>query len=146
MFMTIGWLRRQTSGKDLAAVWAMSWVGNLVGALVLGLIYYIGQGALTGVGSDLLNNVAAGKMGKSAGQLLALGILCNWLVCLALWMAARTENDAAKAIVIFWCLLAFIASGYEHSIANMTIFIIALLGEHPETVSLAGMGHNTIER
>jgi nitrite transporter NirC len=97
-----------------------------------------------GAGSDLLNGVAAAKMGKSAVQLLALGILCNWLVCLALWMAARTRNDAAKCIVIFWCLLAFIASGYEHSVANMTIFVIALLGEHPATVSLAGMAHNLL--
>jgi nitrite transporter len=44
--------------------------------------------------------------------------------------------------VIFWCLFAFIASGYEHSVANMTLFSIALLGEHPDTVSLAGMARN----
>lgn len=46
--------------------------------------------------------------------------------------------------MIFWCLFAFIASGYEHSVANMTIFSIALLGDHPDTVSLAGMGHNLL--
>ncbi|MDP2760615.1 MAG: formate/nitrite transporter family protein, partial [Sideroxyarcus sp.] len=60
------------------------------------------------------------------------------------WMASRTSSDAAKLVVIFWCLFAFIASGYEHSVANMTIFSIALLGEHPDTVSLAGMGHNLL--
>lgn len=50
------------------------------------------------------------------------GVLCNWLVCLAIWMAIRTEG-AAKFIAIWWCLLAFIASGfYEHSVANMTLF------------------------
>ncbi len=144
MFMSIGWLRGKSNGKDLAGSWTMTWLGNLTGALLLGLLYYTGQGALMGAGSDLLNGVAAAKMGKSAVQLLALGILCNWLVCLALWMAARTRNDAAKCIVIFWCLLAFIASGYEHSVANMTIFVIALLGEHPATVSLAGMAHNLL--
>ncbi|MCB1893080.1 MAG: formate/nitrite transporter family protein, partial [Rhodocyclaceae bacterium] len=57
---------------------------------------------------------------------------------------ARTTSDAAKLGVIFWCLFAFIASGYEHSVANMTLFSIALLGEHPETVSLAGMAHNLL--
>ncbi len=144
MFMTIGWLRGKTNGKDLARVWSMSWTGNLAGALVLGLIYYAGQGALMGTGSDLLNSIAAAKMGKSALELFALGILCNWLVCLALWMSARTKSDAAKCIIIFWCLFAFIASGYEHSVANMAIFVIALLGEHPETVSLAGMAHNLL--
>ncbi len=143
MFMTIGWLRGKTNGRDLTRVWSMSWTGNMAGALILGLVYYAGNGPLVGAaGSDLLNNVAAAKMGRSALQLFALGVLCNWLVCLALWMAARTENDAAKCIVIFWCLLAFIASGYEHSVANMTIFVIALLGEHPDTVSLSGMAYN----
>ncbi len=57
-------------------------------------------------------------------------------------MSGRTTNDAAKAIVIFWSLFAFIASGFEHSVANMTLFSIALLGEHPETVSLFGMVYN----
>jgi nitrite transporter NirC len=44
------------------------------------------------------------------------------LVCLALWMAARTRSDGAKLAVLWWALLAFVASGFEHSIANMTVF------------------------
>jgi len=57
-------------------------------------------------------------------------VLCNLLVCLAVWMAARTRNDAAKTIVIWWCLMAFIVAGFEHSIANMTIFGLALFVHH----------------
>ena len=76
--------------------------------------------------------------------LVAKGILCNWLVCLALWMSARTTNDAAKLIMIFWCLFAFIASGFEHSVANMTLFAVALLGNHPDTVSIGGMFYNLL--
>jgi nitrite transporter len=144
MFMTLGWLRGKTGVRDLTGTWAMSWIGNLVGAAGLALIYYAGNGALLGAGSDLLNGVASAKMNKPALDLFALGILCNWLVCLALWMSARTQSDAAKCIIIFWCLFAFIASGYEHSIANMTIFSVALLTNHPETVSLAGMAHNLL--
>jgi len=143
MFITIGWLRKRTSLKDLAAAWSMSWLGNLAGCAALGyLLYTAGGGAV--MGSDLLNKVASAKMSKPALELFALGILCNWLVCLALWMAARVESDSAKCIVSFWCLLAFIASGYEHSIANMTVFAIALLGNHPVTVSLGGMAHNLL--
>ena len=63
---------------------------------------------------------------------------------LALWMSARTTSDTAKCIVIFWCLLAFIASGFEHSVANMTIFSVALLGQHPEPVSVTGAAHNLL--
>jgi len=58
-------------------------------------------------------------------------------------MAGRTTNDVAKAIVIFWAMFAFIyASGFEHSVANMTLFPIALFGTHPATVSLSGMFYN----
>jgi len=144
MFMSIGWLRGRTGGKDLAAAWSLSWLGNLAGCVTLALILFMGGGALFGGGADLLNSVASAKMNKTGAELFALGILCNWLVCLALWMSARTQNDTAKCILIFWCLLAFIASGYEHSVANMTLFSIALFGQHPETVSLGGMFHNLL--
>jgi nitrite transporter NirC len=65
-------------------------------------------------------------------------------VCLALWMSARTTNDVAKLVVIFWCLFAFIASGFEHSVANMTLFAVALLGNHPDTVTIGGMFYNLL--
>ncbi|MFA5371979.1 MAG: formate/nitrite transporter family protein [Sideroxydans sp.] len=97
-------------------------------------------------GVALMQKVAAAKMNAPAGELIAraCAILCNWLACLALWMTARTSSDTAKLGAIFWCLFAFIASGYEHCVANMTVFAIALLGEHPDTVSLAGMWHNLV--
>ncbi len=103
-----------------------------------------GGGVLLADGAPLLFKVASAKMNAPAVELVMRGILCNWLVCLALWMAARTSSDTAKLGMIFWCLFAFIASGYEHCIANMTIFAIALLADHPDTVSLAGMGHNLL--
>lgn len=145
MIMPIGWLRRKIKLADLAKVWAIGWLGNLAGAVLLALIFVAGGGgALLTDGAPLLFKVASAKMNAPAFELVMRGILCNWLVCLALWMAARTSSDAAKLGMIFWCLFAFIASGYEHSIANMTIFSIALLGDHPDTVTLAGMAHNLI--
>jgi nitrite transporter NirC len=81
-------------------------------------------------------------MNMDALPLLCRAILCNWLVCLALWMSARIANEAARMVAIAWCLFAFIASGYEHSIANMTIFGVALFSNHPETVTWAGMMWN----
>ena len=88
--------------------------------------------------------VASAKMNAPVIELIARAILCNWLVCLAIWTAARMSNDTAKCIAIFWCLYAFIASGFEHSVANMTLLSIALLVPHPETVSLAGLGWNLL--
>ncbi|MAG30538.1 MAG: nitrite transporter NirC [Deltaproteobacteria bacterium] len=143
MNMTIGWLRRKTSLLDLLKVWLVVWIGNLTGAALLAVIFlFAGAGGLVGESSSFLNQVASAKMNAPPLELLARGILCNWLVCLALWMSERTENDAAKCVLIFWCLFAFIASGFEHSVANMTLFSIALLGEHPEAVSVSGMAYN----
>ncbi len=145
MYMPLGWLRGKTSGADLAKVWLFAWIGNLAGAAGLAAIFLLGgAGGMVSDSSSFLNQVASAKMNAPAIELFARGILANWLVCLALWMSGRTTNDAAKAIVIFWALFAFIASGFEHSVANMTLFSIALLGVHPATVSLYGMAHNLL--
>ena len=83
-------------------------------------------------------------MNAPAIALFARAILCNWLVCLALWMSGRMTSDAAKCIAIFWCLFAFIGSGFEHSVANMTLLAIALLSDHPETITVGGMVYNLV--
>ena len=142
MYMTIGWLKDTVTANELFKAWWASWLGNLIGALLFGIMVAIGHGALFNESADLLNAVASAKMNKGPMQLFFLAILCNWLVCLAIWTSARTENDAAKCILIFWCLFAFFASGFEHSVANMAVFSIALLGDHPESVSVMGMFYN----
>jgi nitrite transporter NirC len=145
MFMTLGWLQQKISGRDLGASWAMTWIGNLAGCLVLGALFVAGGGGvILAAQSHLMLNVAAAKMNAPALELFARGILCNWLVCLAIWTSQRMTNDTAKCIAIFWCLYAFIASGFEHSIANMTIFSIALLSAHPDNVTWAGAGWNLL--
>jgi len=145
MYMVLGYLARLTTPVDLIKVWGTSWFFNLLGALILvGLFILGGGGTLLSDGAPLLNKVASYKMNSPAIQLLARAALCNWLVCLALWMAARTSSDSGKAIVIFWCLFAFIACGFEHSVANMTLLSIALLSDHPETVTMGGMAHNLL--
>src|SRR5205807_1254987 len=133
-------LRAAPGGFFVASMLAGAYVG--IGII---LIFVLGQqvppefqklvmGATFGIALTLV--VIAGA------ALFARAILCNWLVCLAIWMAARVNSDSAKCIVIFWCLLAFIASGYEHSVANMTLLGLALAGNHPEAVSLAGFAWN----
>jgi nitrite transporter len=143
MFMTHGVLRGRTSLGDLAACWSVSWIGNLVGCIALALVFvWGGGGAMLHSKSQFLMTVAAGKENAGVLSLVARATLCNWLVCLAIWTSARTTNDAAKCILIWWCLFAFVGSGYEHSIANMTLLLIALLGDHPETVTWSGLGYN----
>ena len=145
MFMPLGLLRGRVGWGDLASVWVTSWLGNLAGAALLAVLFVAGGGgAVLHSKSGFLLTVAAAKMSAPPLALFARAILCNWLVCLALWMAARMTSEAAKCIAIFWCLFAFIGSGFEHSVANMTLFSIALLTEHPDTISLAGVAHNLL--
>ena len=143
MFMALrGFSGKGTMG-DIAASWSMTWIGNLVGALLLvGLFAVGGGGGILSAPDTLVMKIASVKMNDTASALVARAILCNWLVCLAIWMSARVDSDVAKCVVIFWCLLAFIASGFEHSVANMTLLGLALAGNHPETVSVAGFGWN----
>ena len=143
MFMTMGVLRGRIGWSDLAGSWAITWLGNLVGCAVLAVIFaWGGGGAVLHSKSQWLMSVATAKMTAPALSLFARAILCNWLVCLAIWMSARMTSDAAKCIAIFWCLFGFIGSGYEHSVANMTLLLVALLGNHPDTVTWGGLAYN----
>ncbi|MGA7323099.1 MAG: formate/nitrite transporter family protein [Rhodomicrobium sp.] len=143
MMMTIGLMRGSVGLSGLCASWILTWIGNLAGSALLAWLFYAGGGgAILKQGADLIFNVSAYKMNSAPEALVARGILCNWLVCLAIWTSARVTSDAAKCILIFWCLFAFIACGFEHSIANMTIFAVALLGNHPASVTVEGMFYN----
>lgn len=139
--------RRQESIRSyawsIAVLLTATWIGNLAGSALLAVLFVIGGGGyVLKTGATLIFDVAAYKMNSEPAALVARAILCNWLVCLAVWMAARTNSDTAKCVLIFWCLFAFIASGFEHSVANMTLFTVALLAEHPGTITWSGMAHN----
>ncbi len=144
MFYTISTLSGVTTWRDTLKNWAWCFVGNLLGAFILCLLI-VGTGLFKGIDEGhLMMTIASKKMNLPMSELFFRGILCNWLVCLAIWTASRTKNDAAKIMLIFWMLFAFVASGYEHSVANMTFLGLALLHPNPESVSLAGMVHNLI--
>ena len=143
MSMTLSVLERRASWNALGAVWTVSWLGNLAGALLLAALFVAGGGGIvTTASSEFIYKVAAAKMNMDAVSLLCRAILCNWLVCLAFWMSIRITHEGARMLAIAWCLFAFIASGYEHSIANMTIFGVALLSAHPDAVTWTGMAWN----
>ncbi|MGH6967779.1 MAG: nitrite transporter NirC [Stellaceae bacterium] len=145
MIMPLGVLRGKAGLGDLLGCWTGSWIGNLLGSALLAVIFIAGGGgSVLHSKSQFLFAVAAAKMNAPALSLFARAILCNWLVCLAIWMAARMESDTARCIALFWCLFGFIGSGYEHSVANMTLLLIALLSPHPNAVTWAGFGWNML--
>ncbi|WP_416149916.1 formate/nitrite transporter family protein [Salipaludibacillus sp. HK11] len=143
MIMTIGTLEKRTTWKDTWRIWGFGFVANFAGAVVVAALYYF-SGLWQGAIAEFITTTSSAKMNAPFMELLVRGILCNILVCLAIWCSFKLKNETAKLIVIFWCLFAFITSGFEHSIANMTLLSIALMVPHPETVSLAGMAANLI--
>ncbi len=144
MYFTVATLGRYTTWKDTLRNWFWCYSGNLLGALFFCLLIF-GTGLFDGIKPDhLLFTIAAKKMHLTFGEAFFRGILCNWLVCLSLWTSMRAKEDTAKLILIFWMLFAFIASGYEHSIANMTVLSLSLLLKHPDTITLAGWFQNLI--
>lgn len=143
MVFAVGRLSRRVGIGPILCLFGLCFLGNLAGSVFLAWLVVEG-GSLSGAAHELIEKVAAMKMNLSPKEAFLRGILCNWLVCLAVWIALRTQNESARLIMIFWCLFAFIASGYEHSIANQTLLSLALFLPHGPEVSLAGFVHNQV--
>lgn len=145
MAMAIGMLDKKVGAADAFKLWALCWLGNLVGSLIIAGLYTLtGLGAANEAVGLAFAQAAAGKMSAGVVPLIARGILCNFLVCLAVWSASRASSDAGKLIMIFWCILAFFTTGFEHSVANMSLMAIALLNPMGEALSIGGYLYNLI--
>lgn len=143
MMLSLGVKAKTISNRQMWFILPQTWLGNLIGSIFVAALFYYGGSQLLSLNTSLVHTAALGKVSQPALNLFFKGLLCNWLVCLAIWMAIRVEG-AAKFIAIWWCLLAFIASGYEHSVANMTLFSLSWLGNHPDQFTLTGIGHNLL--
>jgi formate/nitrite transporter len=127
--IVMAWASRRVRTAQLLANWGIVYVGNVVGALgtallvVLAKQYTFGGGA---VGETAIA-IAATKSGYGFGQAVALGVLCNALVCLAVWLTYGAHTTADKILAIVPPIAAFVATGFEHSVANMYFLPVALL-------------------
>lgn len=140
--MTAGMLKKTVSLSDSLRLWCLCWIGNLCGALILSLLFQL-TGLYGGATLSLMTETAAAKMSAGFMPLLTRGILCNTLVCLAVWCGFRASSEAGKLIMVFWCILAFFATGFEHSIANMTLLSLALINNGGnEAISFGGYCFN----
>ncbi len=126
--MTIGSMNKAVKWKDTIETWVVCYIGNLVGALVVSAIFVMANVGMDNGAITALAGAATAKAAMPVGVLIFRGILCNVLVCLAVFCSIKMENEVAKLIMIWWCLFAFITSSYEHSIANMTIYFTSILG------------------
>ena len=123
MFMTIGVLDGSATIGGLAKNWVISWIFNFVGALFVAYVLAFMSGI---VPADPTNAIAAKAIAVSEGKVkldfltaVIRGIGCNWLVCLAVWLANASDDVIGKIVGIWFPIMAFVCIGFEHSVANM---------------------------
>jgi len=135
------WLSRRVSGSALLRNWGIVYLANFAGAaILLAIIFHGGFWTLNGygVGANALM-IANGKTSLSFGQALSLGIMCNILVCLAVWLGLAARTVTGKILAIVFPITAFVACGFEHSIANMFFIPLGIaLANQAEVVQAAG--------
>ncbi len=138
----MSWMSGRTSLVQLLRNWGLVYFANLLGGLSLaGLMFYTYQWILNdyGVGANALL-IANAKVNLSFGSALARGILCNALVCLAIWLCFSARTVTGKILSVLFPITAFVAAGFEHSIANMYFIPMGmLLASQPAVLTAAGV-------
>jgi formate/nitrite transporter len=148
-FLAMAWADGCVSWREVLRNWIVVCASNFVGAAGLALLVYLsGHWEMNGgaVGATYLK-IAAAKATLPAWRAFFLGMLCNILVCMAVWMAIAGRSVVDKFVAILFPISAFVAAGFEHSIANMYFFPLALflkwhglaLPPGGDAVTIAGM-------
>lgn len=127
--IVMAWASRKISTLALLRNWLIVYVGNFVGSLGTALFVFLGKQYANGGGSvgEAALKIAVGKVNLGFIQALALGMMCNALVCLAIWLTYSARSVSDKILAILFPISAFVAAGFEHSIANMYFIPYALL-------------------
>ncbi len=129
-------LTARASGRiswgQLLRNWGVVYVANFLGALtVVGLVHAGGAWHLAdGAWGRVVLDAAAGKVGHSAVEAVALGVLCNLMVCVAVWAAYSGRTTTDKVLAVTLPIALFVSAGFEHSVANMFLLPLALLVKH----------------
>lgn len=141
--IVMAWASRKIRTSQLLRNWVIVYIGNFLGSILTALMMYLTKQYTFGKGALGLNalNIAHAKVSLEFVQALVLGIFCNALVCLAVWLCISARTDTDKVLMIIPPITAFVAAGFEHSIANMYFIPVALLvksGASPEYWALIG--------
>ena len=142
--IAMAWASGQVSTAELLRHWALVCAANLVGAVGLaGLVWLSGHASMNdGAVGRAAVRIALAKAELPWAEAFFRGVLCNVLVCMAVWMAMAGRSVTDKAVAIVFPITAFVAAGFEHSIANMYFFPLAMLLGAPLTA--ADMARNLL--
>jgi formate/nitrite transporter len=139
--IVISALEKKVRWGELLKTWVAVYIGNLIGSLFIALLlYWSGTWSLSGnaVGASALK-IAGAKTSLTFVQGLVRGILANWLICLAVWMATSAKDVIGKLFAIYFPIMAFVASGFENAVSNMFFVPYGiLLKSVPKVVEATG--------
>jgi formate/nitrite transporter len=148
ILMTIGFIYRRYSFIKVLRNWIIVYLGNLVGAIIIawlvlksGLVIHSGN--LTPIG-NIAVKIADVKLQLTFIEALSRGILCNMLVCLAVIMSIASKTIMGKIFGIYFPIMTFVASGYEHSVANMYFLPVGLMAKGEFFSNFFSMFNNLI--
>jgi formate transporter len=141
--IVMAWASGKVTTRALLRNWTIVYLGNFVGSIATAAVVFMSQQYAFGgggVGTAVLNTANA-KVSLGFVQAIALGILCNALVCLAVWMTYSARSTLDKIAAIIFPITAFVAAGFEHSIANMYFIPLGLFikGFDPAFVAKSGI-------
>jgi formate/nitrite transporter len=138
--LAMAWAERKVTTAEVLWNWVIVCVANFVGAAGLALLVVLSGhlGMNGGAVAAQAVKIAAAKAALPAAEAFFRAVLCNILVCMAVWMAFAGRSVTDKAIAIVFPISAFVAAGFEHSVANMYFFPVAMLQQAIAPVSVPG--------
>ena len=139
MLVPLSAMRGNIGMGDVARNLTLVLLGNLVGALFVafflavqtGVIGDAGADGSSGLTYDRLAQIAVGKLDHTAWETFLRGVGCNWLVCLAVWMSLAATSVSGKILALFFPIMAFVAMGFDHVVANMFFLPAAVFAGVP---------------
>ena len=143
--IVMGWADRKISTAQLLRNWSLVYVGNFIGSIAMVLlVFWTGILDLGGGGvAKTAMTIAQGKVALPFTEAFVRGVLCNVLVCLAVWLCFAAHTVTSKILAIIFPISAFVALGFEHSVANMYLIPAGWLAVSAD-VTLAGFINNLI--
>ena len=137
--LVMAWADGRIGAAQVLRNWAVVCVANLIGAAGLALLVHAsGHNALnSGAVGEKVVQIALAKQGLPLFTAFLRGVLCNILVCIAVWMAMAGRSVVDKAVAVVFPVMAFVAAGFEHSIANMYLMPLGLLLQQTGTAGAA---------
>lgn len=136
-------VHRRITLSSMLKNWVIVYICNLIGGVLIAVMvsYSGGLGAGDGMLGAMTVRIAAGKVNMNFGQALVSGIMCNWLVCMAVWLSTGAQTTVGKIFSIFFPIWLFVTAGFEHCVANMFFIPAGIFAKESELfLSISGIG------